>query len=80
MAGKVEINELRTWHEAIMATAKDNYEVDGWDSFVECVGVSDFVGDYNRNLFVDFASAFEYYRLWCYDHNEYRKDIYAEAF
>ena len=75
-----ELKELRTWHEAIMATAKANYEVDGWDSFVECVGVSDFVGDYNRNLFVDFASAFEYYRLWCYEHDQYRKDIYATAF
>lgn len=80
MADKVDNKTLTFWHDTIMATARANYEVDGWDSFVECVDVKDFVDDYNRNLFVDFTSAFEYYRSWCKLHDERRKDIEAEAF
>ena len=80
MADKVELNVLRTWHESIMATAKDNYERDGWDIFAECVGVEDFVDDYNKNLFVDFITALDYYTDVCRLHNERRKDIEAEAF
>lgn len=81
MADTIGPNDLRTWHEAIMAFANHNYEKDGWDCFVECIGVSDFANDYFiHQKFVDFASAMEYYRSWCKDHDEYRKDIYATAF
>jgi hypothetical protein len=68
------------WFWDIMNHAKANYGKDGWDSFVECMDLKDFWKDYDKNLFVDYASAFEYYRLWCKEHDEYRKDIYAEAF
>lgn len=80
MADKVDNRTLTFWHDCIMAFARDNYEQDGWDNFVECVGVKDFTDKYNNNLFVDFASALEYYRKWCKDHDEYRKDIYATVF
>ena len=80
MADKVELNELRTWHESIMATAKGKYATDGWDIFVECVGVKDFVEDYNNNYFVDFIGAVDYYTDVCRLHNERRQDIMAEAF
>lgn len=80
MAALVDRNTLRTWHEAIMATAKDHYEEDGWDIFVECVGVKDFIEDYNRKEFVDFDTAFLYYKSVCNLHNERRMDIQAEIF
>lgn len=76
----VDHNELRTWHEAIMATATENYERDGWDTFVECIGVKDFVEDYNNKNFVDFASALDFYKRGCKVYDNVRKDIQATAF
>lgn len=74
------MNNLENWYGDIMAYAKDNYENDGWDIFVECMSLDDFHTDYLAGHFVDSKTAFQYYENDCRERSSYRMDIMAEAY
>lgn len=80
MTNGVDNDTLQQWFNLIMKHAKNRYEQNGWDIFVECVDVEQFIEDYNNKKFVDYYSALGYYMDVCKLHDERRKDIEAEAF
>ena len=72
--------QLRSWYDAILKYAQQNYSKGGWDIFVECVGVSDFREDYNAGEFADYDSAMAFYKADLNIRDIVREDIQREAF
>lgn len=65
---------------AIMKFAKDNYQVGGWDYFVETMDVKQFISMCNINKLDTYPKAFRYFQKMCKDLREREEEIRGWAF
>lgn len=70
---------VEMWFRNITKHARENYEKNGWDNFVECVGMMDFKRDAHDYDWQHESDAFEHYQEWCALHQEMDEDMRAEA-
>lgn len=61
----------------LMGHAKRNYNMGGWDNFVECVGLEDFKQDAHDFNLRDFADAFAHFSEWCRLKKEQMEEVRA---
>jgi hypothetical protein len=70
---------LEQWFIQISAHAQVNYELNGWDCFVECVDLADFVETCERLNLDTVDKAFNEYKEWCEQKADQREEQYAMA-
>lgn len=80
------IAEHKDWYDRIEKHAREHYNEDGWDFFVETIDFEEFAERMRERPItndgqpiITYEQAFEEFRWWCELMNDRRQDVKATA-